>query len=258
MGLVGINLGIEWYMSGTPPMSLLALDVALLFSAAYAWERVLKGCLSGLSIHRDLFSIGLLLVLAAAGSLWILGMISARTPWTPFSNLLGLVATVLICCLLLIRSGPTSSRALLLVVVLLCFGLTFRQSQAVKAGLSSWSSPGQATSSQVRSLIHDIRTLSSHRAGDPHRILLHVEGGPTPDPVLAWYLRDMTHLNWGRSASDRSYPVDVSPLLITPIPTAAGDPKPPVGYEEYVGSRYQVRVARSGGAARAFGPFRRL
>ena len=243
--------GLILALSGTPPMSLLALELALLFSAAHAWERVLKDCLSGLSIHRDLFSIGLLLVLAAAGSLWTLGLISARTPWNTFSNLLGLVATVLICCLLLIRSGSRSSRALLFTVVLLCFGLTLRHSQAVKAGLFSWSSPGQATSSQVRSLSHDIQTLSSHRTGDPYRIPLHVEGGPTPDPVLAWYLRDMTHLNWGRSASDSSYPMGVSPLLITPIPTAGGDPKAPVGYEEYVGSRYQVRVARSGAIAAA-------
>ncbi len=161
------------------------------------------------------------------------------------------MATVLICCLLLIRSGPTSSRALLLSVVLVCFGLTFRHSQAVKAGLSSWASPGQATSLQVRSLIHDIQTLSSHRAGDPHRIPVEVEGGPTPDSVLAWYLRDMTHLSWGRSVSERSYPLDVSPLLITPIRTAGGDPKPPVGYEDYVGSRYQVRVAPSGATAAA-------
>ncbi len=81
--------GLILALSGTPPMSLLALELALLFSAAYAWERVLNDCLGGVSIERDLFSMGVLLVLAAAGSLWTLGMISARTPWNPFSNLLG-------------------------------------------------------------------------------------------------------------------------------------------------------------------------
>ena len=244
-----LTLWVVWGLilasSGTPPVSLLALELSLLFTAAHVWERVLKDCLSGLSVHPDLFSMGLILLLAAAGSLWTLAMISARTPWNSFSNLLGLVATVLLCSLLLIRSGPTSSRALLLSVALLCFGLTLRHSQAVKAGFSSWSSPGPTTSSQVRSLVRDIQTLSSQRAGDPHRIPVQVEGGSTPDPVLAWYLRDMAHLNWGPWASDSTHP-DVLPLLITPILAAGEDPQPPVGYEEYVGSRYQVRVTGSG------------
>ena len=245
-----VSWGIILALSGTPPASLLALELALLFSAAHVWERVLNYCLSGLSIRRDLFSMGLLLLLAAASSLWILGIVSARTPWNPFSNLFGLVATVLICSLLLIRSGPTSSRALLLSVVLLCFGLAFSHSQAVKSGLSSWAAPGQ-TSSGVRTLIRDIQALSSHRAGDSRRIPLQVDGGPVPDPVLAWYLRDMIHLDWGRLPSESSYSGEVSPLLIAPSPPAGGDPRPPVGYEEYIGSRYQVRMAPSGTTAAA-------
>ncbi len=237
--------GLILALSGTPPVSLLALELSLLFTAAHVWESVLKAWLGGLPGYRDLYSMGLLLVLAAAGSLWILGMLSARTPWNSFANLLGLVATVLVCSLLLIRSGATSSRALILSVVLLCFGLTSKHSQAVRNGFSAWSSAGETTSSQVRSLIRDIQTLSSHRVGDPHRIPLQVEGDATADPVLAWYLRDMTYLNWGRRASDSTYPADVSPLLVMPVSTAEGDLQPPVGYEDYVGSRYQVRVADS-------------
>lgn len=242
--------GLILVLSGTPPVSLLALELSLLFTAAHLWEKVLKDCLGGFSVHPGLFSVGLILLLAAAGSVWTLGLISARTPWSSFSNLLGLVATVLVCALLLIRSGPTSRRALLLSVTLLCFGLMFRNSQAVRAGFSSWASPGPTTSPQVRSLVRDIQALSAHRSGDPYRIPLQVEGGPTPDPVLAWYLRDMVHLNWGRQVADSTYP-DLVPLLITPIPTAGGDPQPPVGYEEYVGSRYRVHEADSGVPATA-------
>lgn len=54
----------------------------------------------------------------------------------------------------------------------------------------------QTTSTDVRTLVEDIRTMSAQRIGDPEEVEIRAELGAFPDPVLAWNLRNMRNLQW--------------------------------------------------------------
>ncbi|MEM7127724.1 MAG: hypothetical protein AAF702_15425 [Chloroflexota bacterium] len=92
-----------------------------------------------------------------------------------------------------------------------------------------------STSSEIRLLVQDIRTLSAHQIGDPDEIPIRIEIDAYPEPLLAWYLRSMRNLSWSPSpATDNN---DDHTLLLT----FQGSMTSRSALEAYMGSDYELR-----------------
>jgi hypothetical protein len=102
---------------------------------------------------------------------------------------------------------------------------------------------------EVRLLVNDMETLSSHRSGDPYQLPVQVQVAPTmtldqrviparPDPVMGWELRNMRNLSWVTSpqVTEESVPL---PLVVTPV-SGEGEPPQLDIPAAYAGSRYHV------------------
>ncbi|MEZ4658208.1 MAG: hypothetical protein R2911_11605 [Caldilineaceae bacterium] len=95
----------------------------------------------------------------------------------------------------------------------------------------------ETSADDVRNLADDIGMIGSQRAGDPHEMPLIVQMRAAPDPVLAWYLRDMRKLTWALAPAAAADSAQM-PLLVT----FAEDAPTVLPGENYSGSHYQLRA----------------
>ncbi|MEZ4711926.1 MAG: hypothetical protein R3A44_32370 [Caldilineaceae bacterium] len=94
----------------------------------------------------------------------------------------------------------------------------------------------ETSADDVRNLAADIGLIGSQRVGDPHEMPLIVQMRAAPDPVLAWYLRDMRKLTWAVAPAGEANSAQM-PLLVT-FAEDAPTVLPGAGYS---GSHYQLR-----------------
>lgn len=94
----------------------------------------------------------------------------------------------------------------------------------------------QTTTTGVRMLVENIRTASAQQVGTPEEIAISAELGAYPDPLLAWYLRDMRNLTWSPSPATVNETGDQSLLL-----TFGESVTNSSASESYLGSDYDLR-----------------
>jgi predicted membrane-bound mannosyltransferase len=102
----------------------------------------------------------------------------------------------------------------------------------------------EATDPAVRRLAEDVAFLSVWRFWDAREHPIRVVASPWADPLLGWYLRDLTNLRWVLAVDPRHFDASPAPLLITRSPSGPEGPDAPIEMAaRYAGTRYRIRRA---------------
>ncbi|MCB0047575.1 MAG: hypothetical protein KDD92_19295 [Caldilineaceae bacterium] len=91
----------------------------------------------------------------------------------------------------------------------------------------------------VRLLVEDLRTVSAQRSGDAEAKPVQIQTGVRPDPMLGWYLRNRSVVEWVPAPA----PGDglSRPMLILPDSGTELTPEQSGLPDGYIGSRYELR-----------------
>ena len=253
---VWLAWGLLWGISaGRSPLMLPMLGVPLLFGAAHlgAWllrryadsrqilQNAARAWTPEATTRESVLLAAALAILTVAGLFWLLAFVNNQQldvgiVWITIL-ILG-VAGVLIVGFAIWTNQWQSIAILGLYIGVLLLAATVsscwqlnqtdapRQPEGFFADISA---------DDVRNLADDIGMLSSQRVGDPHEIPLIVQMRAAPDPVLAWYLRDMRKLTWALAPAAAASGAQM-PLVVS----FAEDAPAVLPGEGYAGSHYQL------------------
>jgi hypothetical protein len=247
--------GILWLLPGRSPLALPVVGLPLLLLAAYTLDALMRQVPQQLDWREAGAVILTLTILLVSGVIWLAALLANRN-YDPVLAQAALVIFALAIAILVAfgfwanrRDAAWLAAALVAALLVIAFvrsgwKLNFGNVLVEPAG---W----QATVAhpEVRLLAEDMRTLSSHRAGDPFQLPVQVQVAPQtdadartlparPDPVVGWELRNMRNLTWvtAPQVSAESEPL---PLVVTPA-WGDGEEAPLDLPEMYAGSRYHV------------------
>jgi len=240
---------------GRSPFALPMLGLPLLLLSAYFLDGLLWHIPRNLDWREASAVVLTLLILLVSGFFWLTALLASRN----FDPVLAQAALIIfgLAVVILVAFGAWANRrdaawiaaslctALLLVVyVRSSWKLNFGSVEVEPAG---W----QATMAhpEMRLLVNDMETLSSHRVGDPYQLPVQVQmtayetrDGQSvparPDPVLGWELRNMRNLTW---VTGPQVAEDADPLPLVLTPAMDGDEMAQLDLPStYAGSRYHV------------------
>jgi hypothetical protein len=244
-----------WLLPGRSPLALPVLGMPLLILTAYALDALLSGYPRELDWREAGAVVFTLTILLISGALWSAALLANRSYDPVLAQatfvIFGLGLAILVAFALWANRNDAAWVAASLIASLLLI-LYVRSSWRLNyANVVIEPSGWQATMAhpEVRLLVGDIETLSSHRAGDPYQLPVQVQMAAyvtgddqvvpaRPDPVLGWELRKMRNLTWVSSPLVASDSVPL-PLVVTPA-SVPDDTAPLDLPDSYVGSRYHV------------------
>ncbi|MCB0081063.1 MAG: hypothetical protein KDE47_09045, partial [Caldilineaceae bacterium] len=255
---VWLAWGLLWGISaGRSPLMLPMLGLPLLFGAAHlgAWllrryadsrqilQNAARAWTPEATTRESVLLAAALAILTVAGLFWLLAFVNNQQldvgiVWITIL-ILG-VAGVLIVGFAIWTNQWQSIAILGLYIGVLLLAATVSSNWQ----LNQTDAPRQPegffadiSADDVRNLADDIGMLSSQRVGDPHEIPLIVQMRAAPDPVLAWYLRDMRKLTWALAPAAAASGAQM-PLVVS----FAEDAPAVLPAEGYAGSHYQLHL----------------
>lgn len=246
---------ILFLLPGRSPFALPMLGLPLMILSAYALDVLLRNIPRDLDWREAGAVVLTLLILLVSGFFWLTALLANRN----FDPVLAQAALVIfgLAVAILVAFGVWANRRdaawiaaalcvslLLVVYVRSSWKLNFG---SVEVEPSGW----QATVAhpEMRLLISDMETLSSHRVGDPYELPVQVQVAAyttfdeqtvpaRPDPVVGWELRNMRNLSWVTSPLVAE---DANPLPLVLTPATGEDETAQLDLPSaYAGSRYHV------------------
>jgi hypothetical protein len=134
------------------------------------------------------------------------------------------------------------SRAAVVAVLLVMSVRPVTQAIGLTEDRAAWLADND-TDPAIRQLVHDVARMGAWRAGDAREHPVSVVASPWADPLVGWYLRELTRLRWVLAVEaprDATSP----PLIVTQEPAdAASADRPPRLPGDYAGIPYRIRRA---------------
>jgi hypothetical protein len=242
-------------LPGRSPLALPMVGLPLLILSAYFLDALLTNLPREVDWREVSAVVLTLIILTVSGVFWLAALLANRSydPVLAQATLVifGLAVAILVAFALWSNRRDAAwiaaslfSALLLVVYVRSSWKLNYGSVVTEPAG---W----QATMAhpEVRLLVGDMETLSSHRSGDPYQLPVQVQVAPhvtgdeqvvpaRPDPVVGWELRNMRNLTWVTSPQVAE---DTNPLPLVVTPAMNEEEPPQLDLPgEYAGSRYHV------------------
>lgn len=187
---------------GRTPFSLLMVGLPLLLAAAHALDGIVRRFQMRVLWRETLVLYSALIVLLVSSLFWAAALVSRTqfdVPLARISLVLGVLAILLVVLFALWVNARQALLAAALFAGCLCFLATLSSSWQLNMVFDRMKPDAffaEVTDPDVRTLAENVATLSAQRVGDPDQLPLFVEMRGVPDPVLAWYLREMRALSW--------------------------------------------------------------